>query len=279
MPELPEVETTIRYLRPALLNQIVRELTVTNGGESTFNVPLAEAKQNIEQKSFLALSRRGKFMLFELESPDSIHSSQTNGFIVGHLRMSGRYKIDDKVIDHPHNRFQLHLDNGKIVNYIDQRRFGTLHFTDDFDNYPGLQRLGPDILTDDVTAEFLRSRLAKLKKPIYSALLDQSIVAGLGNIYVNEILHATGIHPLTQSNAISLEQTTLILDQAKRILSKALELKGTTLIDNLYQDPEGKIGKFAKLLQVYGKKNDPNVSILKVGGRSVFVNRKTELRK
>lgn len=268
MPELPEVETTIRYLRPAVLNEVIRDITVSNKGESTFNIPFSEVRKNLIGNMITGISRHGKWMLFEFN----------NGKAIGHLRMSGRYKIADKVIDLPHNRFQLHLQNGKVINYIDQRRFGTFHFVTDFTSYPGLTRLGPDIFTGEVTAEYLHSKLAKTKKPIYSALLDQTIVAGLGNIYVNEVLHACGIHPLSPGNKLSLADTQHILEHSKRILTKALELKGTTLIDKLYQDPEGKTGQFAKLLQVYGKKKDPNIRMLRIGGRSVFVHKDTKLQ-
>lgn len=267
MPELPEVETTIRYLKPAVLNQVITDITVTNKGESTFNIPFDEVRGRIIGNKITDIGRHGKWMLFEFN----------NGKAIGHLRMSGRYKVDNKVLDLPHNRFQLHLDSGKIINYIDQRRFGTFHFVDRFENYPGLKKLGPDILLSEVTAEYLHSRLLKTKKPIYSALLDQSIVAGLGNIYVNEVLHACGIHPLTLAEKITLPDAKLILQNSKIILSKALELKGTTLIDNLYRDPEGKTGQFAKMLQVYGKKKDPSIQVLKIGGRSVFVHKDTNL--
>lgn len=266
MPELPEVEITIRYLKPAILNEVITNITATNKGESTFNIPFDDVKKRIVGNKVTDIGRHGKWMLFEFN----------NGKAIGHLRMSGRYKIEDKVLDIPHNRFQFHLQNGKVINYIDQRRFGTFHFVDGFESYPGLKKLGPDILIGEVTVEYLLNRLKTVKKPIYSALLDQSIIAGLGNIYVNEVLHACGIHPLTPANKLAKKDIQNVLGHSKSILEKALELKGTTLIDNLYQDPEGKTGQFAKMLQVYGKKKDPNVQVLKIGGRSVFVHKHTK---
>ncbi len=280
MPELPEVETTIRHLRPSLTDRVIKSTTVSNKGESTFNIPLSEVQKKLEGQTLFSLDRRGKWMLFQFmpqtESIDMIDMSQYVR-VVGHLRMSGRYKIADEVTDHPHNRFQLHLDNGKVINYIDQRRFGTFHFVENFADHTGLATLGPDALSPEFNENYLATKLANLKKPIYSALLDQTVVAGLGNIYVNEILHASGIHPLIASKNIvsDIGQCRLIVNNTRRILTLALEFEGTTLLDNLYQDPEGKTGEFAKLLRVYGKKKDPDIQVLKIGGRSVFVHKDT----
>jgi formamidopyrimidine-DNA glycosylase len=278
MPELPEVETTIRFIRPKLVDRVIQSVTATNKGESTFNIPFQEVQERLQGQSLVRLDRRGKWMLFTFEpqrhnSGTIVEPSVVK--VVGHLRMSGRYKIADEVLDLPHNRFQLHLDNGKVINYLDQRRFGTFHFVDDFEAHKGLAALGADVLSEEFTEVYLANKLKKLKKPIYSALLDQTVIAGLGNIYVNEILHASRIHPLKPANSLTHREIEAIVHNTATILAKALELKGTTLIDNLYQDPEGKTGEFAKLLQVYGKKKDPNIEVLKIGGRSVFVHLNT----
>lgn len=277
MPELPEVETTIRYLRPSLADRVIESVTASNKGESTFNIPFLEVQRKLAGQSVLSLDRRGKWMLFTFGVPNLTRDpeGQQKTHAVGHLRMSGRYKVDDGALAHPHNRFQLHLDNGKVINYLDQRRFGTFHFVDSFESHPGLAKLGPDVLSEEFTVNYLKSRLETVKKPIYSALLDQTIVAGLGNIYVNEILHASKVHPLKPANTLTDAEIAKIVQNTAVILQKALELKGTTLIDNLYQDPEGKTGEFAKLLQVYGKKKDPDIEVLKIGGRSVFVHKAT----
>ncbi len=267
MPELPEVETTVKYLRDYMLGHVVKRVSVTNKGETAFNAPLAEMQKRIEGKPLTALSRYGKWMMFEFDDTK----------VVGHLRMSGRYKVDTEVLEGPHNRIQFHLDNGKVVNYVDQRRFGTFHLVDSFHSHAGMAQLGPDVLDHKCTPAYLFQRLQKLHKPIYSALLDQTVVAGLGNIYVNETLHACSIHPLQPANTISGQQCHEILREARRILKMSLEMKGTTLIDNLYQDPDGKKGNFYRKLKVYGKKDDPDITVLKIGGRSAFVHKGTRL--
>lgn len=259
MPELPEVETTIRYLKQELLDDVVEDIRTTTLGKSHFNLPFEEVKERLKKKKLTELSRVGKWMLFEFEDTK----------VVAHLRMSGRYLVADTPLEHAHNRFQL-LFSTKVANYIDLRRFGTFHFVDSFENHSGLKSLGPDALGETFHVQHLFNALQKTKKPIYTALLDQNIVAGLGNIYVNEVLNAVSVHPLTISNTVSREKAAQIVVEAKRILNLALDFKGTTLIDNLYQDPEGNSGGFAKMLKVYGKKKDPNINVIKVGGRSVF---------
>lgn len=271
MPELPEVETTIRYLRPFLESSIIVKLTATEKGKSHFDLEFEDVRNKLEGQRFKSLERYGKWMLFSF--------SNTNA--VGHLRMSGRYLVDEKIVDHEHNRYQLHVKRSdtndvKIINYIDLRRFGTFHLVDDFENHSGLNKLGPDALSMEYNAEQLHGVLQKTKRPIYTCLLDQRVVAGLGNIYVNETLHAAGIHPLTPGDQISLEQAEQIVSISKAILETALKFKGTTLIDNLYQDPEGNTGEFYKELKVYGQKKNPDIEVLKVGGRSVFVHKDTK---
>lgn len=275
MPELPEVETTIRYLRPFLQSSGIIDFTVTNKGESAFNVPFGELREAILDRKLLDLARRGKWMLFTFAENGQIPGRENQINIVGHLRMSGRYKVDDQVLGLPHNRFQLHLADGKVINYIDQRRFGTFELVNSFDEYFAPRQLGVDALSDELTSDYLYERLQKLKKNIYTALLDQTVVAGLGNIYVNEALHASGIHPLSIANSLSKDQLGILIQNIQSILTVALKFKGTTLIDNLYQDPEGNTGEFAQMLKVYGKKMDPDIEVLKIGGRSVFVHKST----
>lgn len=268
MPELPEVETTVRMLRPELLDQEIRRVAIGDGGARHFNVSAQDVQTKLTGARLKNLSRTGKWMLFDFENAGEKVKA------VGHLRMSGRYWAKDVEFDHPHIRFGFELGNGRKIYYLDQRRFGTFHFVNEFNDYPALAKLGPDILHPNFTAKILYEKLQKTKKPIYTALLDQNIVAGLGNIYVNESLNAARIHPLTPANQLTYEQVDLLVEHAIQILNMALKFKGTTLVDKLYTDPEGKTGEFAKMLKVYGKTKDPNVERIKIGGRSVFFDKK-----
>ncbi len=266
MPELPEVETTIRSLRPHLQGAGVVDIGITQKGHSHFNLNEEELRQRIIGQTFISLERIGKWMLFDLGSSKAI----------AHLRMSGRYLTCESVIEHPHLRYWFHVENSKegtsmIINYLDQRRFGTFHIVNNFEDYPTLPKLGPDALSPGFSSQYLQKRLTNTQKPIYSALLDQTVVAGLGNIYVNEALNSSNLHPLVPAAQVSRETLDTLVERVKHILNTALEFKGTTLIDNLYQDPEGNTGEFSKLLNVYGKKKSEDIVVLKIGGRSVFV--------
>lgn len=271
MPELPEVETTVRELRPHLLDAVVEALYSTPKGESHFNKPLAQVQKALIGKSFTSIDRIGKWILLEFEETK----------IVAHLRMSGRFLVGEEGETHPHRRFWFHIKNAKttkrqLISFIDVRRFGTFHLFDDFAEAKSLNQLGPDALSLDFNAEQLHSMLSKKLKPIYSSLLDQHIVAGLGNIYVNEVLNNVGLHPLTPSNKISPKIAETIVAESKKILTMALEFRGTTLVDNQYKSVNGDTGSFAKLLKVYGKHKDPSIQVLKIGGRSVFVRKELE---
>ncbi len=268
MPELPEVETIVRYLRPQIVGTVVEDLIIKNKGETHFNRSVEDSRSSLIQRKIAGLERHGKWMLFDIEDSP----------VVAHLRMSGRYEVNPKISDHPHTRFSIKLDSGMFLTYIDQRRFGTFHFTPTIGEYLEARKLGPDALSAKFNPQTLYSALQSTARPIYSALLDQRLVAGLGNIYVNEALHAAAIHPKQPANTISKVKTKVLYENIIRLLTLALEMKGTTLIDNLYQDPEGNTGEFYKLLQVYGKKKDPNIEVMKIAGRSVFVNTKTKLK-
>ncbi len=267
MPELPEVETTIRQLKAVMLKQQIVSFSVSNKGGSQLNAPSQVFADTLVGAMLLSLDRVGKWMLFDFG----------NKKIVGHLRMSGRYKVEGKKIDHPHNRFQIYLANKTVINYLDQRRFGTFHLVQEFSDHPALSKLGKDALDPSLSTDYLLDRLSALRKPIYSALLDQNVVAGLGNIYVNEILHAAQIHPLTPSYTIDTSAAQSIISHTRRILQLALDYKGTTLVDKMFHDPNGASGEFTSMLKVYGKRNTEDVVVLKIGGRSVFVDRNLKL--
>lgn len=266
MPELPEVETVIRYLRPHLVGRSVKSAYLSPKGHRIFGENHISDFDRLTNATFNSISRYGKWMLFDLST----------GPAVAHLRMSGIYEITDQPLQsNPHTRFHLSLDNGKHLNYIDQRRFGTFHFTDSFETYLGARNLGPDALSNEFHVNDLYPKLQKKTKNIYSTLLDQTVVAGLGNIYVNEVLHKVGLHPLRPANQVTKVQAEQIVLEAKKILELALDMKGTSLVDNLYRNPEGGSGEFYKMLEVYGKKDDPDIEVLKIGGRSAFVHKLT----
>jgi len=247
MPELPEVATVLKQITPAILNQKIADVTVMPKGERMV-APLkpSKLKQELTGKTITSINRHGKFMIFELDNGKKI---------VAHLRMSGRMLISDKPLKHLHNRLYLKFENGKYLNFIDIRRFGTFHLVEKGKTYSGVANLGPDALSGELTAAYLKAKLKDRSKNIYSSLLDQSIIAGLGNIYVNEVLYSCKIHPKRYAGKVNLNEIKLILEQVERILNMAINYRGTTLIDKSYADTEGLYGDFFDMLKVYGKKD------------------------
>lgn len=267
MPELPEVETTIRKIKPHLQNQEITQVYWGKHASSILNVDLATAHTQLVGNKLTQLERRGKFMLYTFANDLRI---------VGHLRMTGRFAVLSELPENTHLHFALQNAKSEWIAYIDPRRFGTWHFVPDFKQYQGLKLLGPDAWLDELNADYIAQKLAKIKtRSIYSALLDQTLLAGLGNIYVNEALFATRISPLRPANQVTKPEVTQLIINIKNILEQAIAMSGTTLIDKMYQDPGGKYGQFAKLLKVYGRKNqtcyvcDNALQQIQIAGRTV----------
>jgi formamidopyrimidine-DNA glycosylase len=269
MPELPEVETFARQIRPRILNKIIKSVVVNAKGER-MTAPAGNALllEKLTGAQFISLSRHGKFLIFALD----------NGwYIIAHLRMSGRFTITSEQPDpHQHNRIYISFADGTYLNFLDMRRFGTFHLVQDHNKYPGLQRLGPDALDSYWNAKNFQQALSKHHKAIYKTLLDQNVISGIGNIYANEALFRSKLHPLKQADTLTVKRSGGLLANVVNILSTALEFKGTTLLDHSYTDSEGKGGTFRELLQVYARAGKPclkcgsDIVRMKSGGRSVF---------
>ncbi len=269
MPELPEVATVLKQITPAIIDQGIADVKVTPKGERMV-APLTPVslKKELIGRRIIRVNRHGKFMTFELDNSKKV---------VAHLRMSGRLLISDMPLKHLHNRLHIKFENGKYLNFIDIRRFGTFHLVEKGDTYSGLKKLGPDALSVELTKDYLKAKLKGRAKNIYSTLLDQSIVAGLGNIYVNEVLYASRIHPERSAGKVNPAEIEQILEHTARILKMAIAYRGTTLIDKSYMDTEGLYGDFFNMLKVYGKKDTAcercgtKITRLKIGGRSVYL--------
>ena len=266
MPELPEVETFVRQLRPLLLGQKISNLHVHEKGLRMISPPdpLLFIKQ-VTNLTILGLTRQGKFIIMQLENFNQI---------VIHLRMSGRLIISKTILEHTHNRLSLEFASGSFLNFIDIRRFGTFHLSKP-KTYLPLKKIGPDALSElNVTALF--NKVTKRDKAVYKLLLDQNFIAGIGNIYANEALFDAGINPLRNTKKLKKHELEKLLKSVRNIMQRAIKMKGTTLIDRSYKDSKNENGKFIKMLKVYGRKGkkcvncQSDIKNLKVGGRSVF---------
>jgi formamidopyrimidine-DNA glycosylase len=265
MPELPEVETIARHLNEALPHRtfgrvVVSRTDIIHGDPR----PLGGV---LTGRRILSVRRRAKRLVIELE-PD-IH-------LVFHLGMSGRLTLSPyrrPIEPHTHLRIVVR-GTGQELRFRDPRRFGGVWCLTGNGEYVGkrLGKLGLEPL--DMTLKDFR-RLVDRNRQIKALLLDQGIIAGLGNIYCDESLHAAGIHPLTPASALDPAQVPCLLKAIKGTLRKAIRFKGTTLID--YRTADGLEGSFRTKLRVYHREGQPcqtcgtAIERLIVAGRSTFI--------
>ncbi len=274
MPELPEVETVCRGLRPDLEGRRIREVRAMR---PDLRVPFpADIKERLEGKRIGEISRRAKYILMRFED---------GNILVMHLGMSGRVSV------HPeeelseigkHDHFLLVTDGGACLVFNDPRRFGMIFLSreGEIDSHPSFRALGPEPLAGNYGADNLSCALAGRKTTIKAALLDQRVVAGLGNIYVCEALFEAGISPERTAGTLNPEEAGALYDAVRDVLCRAIEAGGSTLRD--YRHADGQLGYFQHSFSVYdregrackGCKCDPEktggVRRMVQAGRSTF---------
>ncbi len=249
MPELPEVETVARLVRPHLEGRRIERTRVawerTLGGRSRRSF-----SQAVRGARIRSVGRRGKFIVMPL-----VRSRRKIGALVVHLRMTGRLHVEAPGVDPgPYARVGLGLDDGRWLHFVDVRKFGRFQFEPDPDQR--LADLGPEPLGDEFTCEGFREMLAARKRLIKPLLLDQSFLAGLGNIYVDESLHRTGIHPLTRSDRLEVSRVRALHGAVQEVLEEAIEREGSSF-DTFYRTPEGQPGSYQHQFRVYGRRGKP----------------------
>ena len=263
MPEMPEVETVRRTLLPLIKGKTIKEVTVWYPKIITGDAK--EFARQLAGKKIVTIDRYAKYLLIRLSD---------NLTIVSHLRMEGKYrlvKINTKKDKHDH--VQIIFSDNSALRYNDVRKFGRMQLikTGTEKEKTGISKLGAEPNSAAFTVSYLQNGLARKKKNIKSTLLDQSVVAGLGNIYVDEVLWETKIHPLSQANTIPTKKVAQLHDNINSLIELAIAERGTTV--HTYLDANGKTGGFQKMLQVYGHKNEPCVRCgtplekIKVNGR------------
>ncbi|MED3622710.1 DNA-formamidopyrimidine glycosylase [Neobacillus thermocopriae] len=248
MPELPEVETVRKTLKKLVINKTIENITIY--WPKIIKYPL-ETEQFIEVlkgETIRDVSRRGKFLI--------IYTGQYA--LVSHLRMEGRYGLfskEDPFDKHTHVIF--HFTDGTELRYRDVRKFGTMHLYKKGEEFlkPPLSTLGPEPFSEDFTVEYLGSKLRKTNRKIKPALLDQEILVGLGNIYVDEALFRSGIHPERIASSLVDEEITLLHKEITSTLREAVEKGGSTI--RSYVNSQGEIGMFQLELYAYGRKGEP----------------------
>lgn len=246
MPELPEVEVTMRGISGFLKNSRITDINVYY---PKLREPISEKFSSLHDLKVLSLARRGKYIIIETDQ----------GTILIHLGMTGHLLVCDSDLPmKKHDHVEMVLSNGKSIRFNDQRRFGLfLWFPLGEDVYGSkyLVNLGYEPLTDDFTPEALYSSLVHHgRKPVKQALMTNEIVVGIGNIYASEILFSCRINPLTPAGHVTLADCEKIVPIIKTTLLNSIENGGTTIRD--FSGADGKKGYFVQKLNVYGKSNE-----------------------
>lgn len=245
MPELPEVETVKHHLHTSVKGKTIKDVEVRVDRIIRTPKDVTAFQTAVNGSVILAIERRGKHLIFVLN----------NGFIVSHLRMEGKYqlaKTNDSRNKHDHVIF--HFTDGTELRYNDVRKFGTLDFVKQPEDVKSVKELGLE--PDDVklTADYLQHQFRQKKTTVKNALLNQSIVAGLGNIYVDEVCFAAMVHPKRLVNTLSTEECLRLCNEIKRIIALAIKQGGSSV--RTY-DSMGSKGSMQDFHQVYNKKEYP----------------------
>ena len=281
MPELPEVETVRRGLEPVLVGN---RFAAIEQRRADLRFPLPQRfAERLEGRTVEALDRRAKYLLARLDDGE---------VLVMHLGMTGRFTIDHangaaikpqrRIPKHEHIVF--HLADGTFIRYSDVRRFGLMDLirAEALEDHALFKGLGVEPLSDDFTPEWFGSRLAGKATPIKAALIDQRLIAGLGNIYACEALYAARISPLRLAGTLATktgkptEKTGALVEAIRGVLARAIRAGGSTLRD--YAGADGRLGRFQHRFKVYRREGKPCrtkdcrgiVRRMVQGGRSTF---------
>lgn len=245
MPELPEVETVVRNLRAQLIGQTVTAMWYD--WERTIHSPAPELfAERIKGQTFRAVNRRAKYILCELD----------HDFLVVHLKMTGRLYVTNADSAQSADKwvhFRLDLASGQQLHFSDMRKFGKVYLTHDINTITG--KLGPEPLEDSFTVDVFKSRITDRKRAIKPLLLDQTVIAGVGNIYADEALHRAKIHPLRLGNTLTNSEISSLHHTIRLALNAGIEHEGASI--NWYRKPDGTEGNSQKHFYAYGRDGNP----------------------
>lgn len=274
MPELPEVETVVRELDTVITGARIRNSeTLTR----KIRIPVPENLDiSLQNRKISAVTRRAKYILIHLAGGD---------VLIIHLGMSGRIHIHDtkaKTAKQKHDHFVMHLSGGKDVVFNDPRRFGLIAYCkeQDLESHALFSHLGPEPLSASFTPQFLATMLEGRKSPVKLAIMDQTLVVGVGNIYASEALFESGIDPRVSAQSLSFERISLLTKAIRKVLRSAIKAGGSTLKD--YRKTNGDLGYFQHRFAVYDREGKAckgchcrvektgGVQKIVQGGRSTF---------
>lgn len=261
MPELPEVQTVLDTLEKRIKNKKIIDIKIFY--KPIVTVPSNKFKKALIGQKFKDFKRRGKYLLFEMNDIT----------LVSHLRMEGKYYIQkscEPVLKHTHVIFKL--DNGYDLRYNDVRKFGRFELIEKKNNYDTFKNLGPEPFSNAFNFKYVKDYFDDLDKPLKEILLDQSFVAGIGNIYADEICFDIGLKPTVKCNKISDEKVHELIRSIKKILKHAIKCGGTTI--RSYTSSLGVTGRFQINLKVHTKDKcsicKSSIKKIRVGGRGTY---------
>ena len=262
MPELPEVETVARGLHRHLAGARFTGAAVYWPRTLARPAP-DELQTRIAGRRVRSVGRRGKYVVFDLD----------RGYLLVHLKMSGRLAVVPAgQPPDPHTRATFDLDDGRQLRFQDTRKFGRVYLVDELEEITA--PLGPEPLADDFSPDDFVRLLAGRAGRLKSLLLNQEFLAGLGNIYADEVLFAAHLHPLRRADSLTGAEQTRLYEAIRSVLQRAVASGGTTLPDRNYLDAEGREGAYQNEVAVYGRKGKPcrecgtPIERLVIGGRS-----------
>jgi len=280
VPELPEVETVCRGLNQTTLNQEIRGGAVLL--DRTIAFPgIPEFLHGLQHTAIAQWHRRGKYLLAALRTMASENAfTESAGYLGVHLRMTGQLLwLTTATPLQKHTRVRLFFADGWELRFVDQRTFGQLWWVPP-DRPPeevisGLQHLGPEPFSDEFSVAYLVQRFHQRRRPVKNALLDQAIAAGIGNIYADEALFLSGIHPQTLCATLSQQQIVRLRHTILQVLQTSIDARGTTIRD--FRDVEGINGNYGGVAWVYARDGEPCrtcgtiIQRLKLAGRSAHL--------
>ena len=274
MPELPEVETVRKKLLTKLKNKKIKSVNIIYPN-IFFGQDIEKIKENIKNQTINDIKRKGKWLIFELD----------DYYLLSHLRMEGKYlyrNIGEKIEKHEHVIFNI--NDEFELRYKDTRKFGRMYLVDKTKiNESPLKDVGPDPWDEKLTINYLKEKYNNKKIPIKTALLDQSIIAGIGNIYADEILFLSKIHPLRKCGSLNNKELESIIENTKKVLEKAIEEGGTTI--RSYTSEEGVTGLFQNELYVHQREKEECricktiIKKIRVGQRGTYYCEKCQINK
>ncbi len=245
MPELPEVQTVVSELNQQVQGRTINSVNILR--DTIIQNPKSDFVKAVKGQLIVRVDRKGKYILFEL---------QQGGWILAHLRMTGKFIVQKSPVSvQKHDRVIFELDNQLTMIFNDVRCFGTLEMIFSLENNKKINQLGWEPWDRKLTPSALRKKFKNRSMAIKTLLLDQGIIAGLGNIYAAEILFHAKISPFKTGKELTNDQLSRLIESTRFILEEALHYNGTSISD--YRRIDDKQGTFQNFLQVYGKEGNP----------------------